>query len=83
MLTLWQTIEGRPDLELLNVERRSLAKHPAFQITLGNRLRRLVPDALFLFRQPDEGMCCCCLELDNGTLNAKGMNWKFTNCESA
>jgi hypothetical protein len=77
MLTLWQTVEGRPDLELLNVERRSLVKHPAFRITLGKRSTRLAPDALFLFRQQDGSMCCCCLELDNGTMNAKKLRAKF------
>src|SRR5262245_13314437 len=44
MLAVWQTIEGRADLELLNVQRRSLAKHPAFRLGLGARSKRLIPD---------------------------------------
>src|SRR5262245_15506956 len=31
LLAVWQTVQGRPDLELLMMQRRSLAKHPAFQ----------------------------------------------------
>lgn len=75
MLAVWQTIEKRPDLELLTVQRRSLAKHPGFRI--GSRNTRLVPDAMFLFRHKGEGMCCCFLELDKGTMNAKQLRAKF------
>lgn len=77
MLAVWQTIEGRPDLELLTVQRRSLAKHPAFRLIVGGRPTRLVPDAMFLFRQKGGGMCCCFLELDNGTMNAKQIRSKY------
>jgi hypothetical protein len=77
MLAVWQTIQGRADLELLQVQRRSLVKHPAFRLVLGARSTRLVPDALFLFRQKDAGMCCCFLELDNGTMNEKQIRVKF------
>jgi hypothetical protein len=77
MLTLWQTIEGRSDLELLSIERRSLVRQSAFRVTREKRSTRLAPDALFLFRQQDGSMCCCCLELDNGTLNAKQLRAKF------
>jgi hypothetical protein len=77
MLGIWQTVEARADLELLKVERRSLAKHPSFQVTVANRQTRLVPDAMFLFRQAGAGMCCCFLELDNGTMNPKQIRRKF------
>jgi hypothetical protein len=77
MLALWQTIEGRPELELLNVQRRSIAKHAAFQVMIGTRSTEVIPDAMFLFRHNKEIMCCCFLELDNGTMNAKQMKAKF------
>jgi Replication-relaxation len=77
MLAVWQTIEGRLDLELLNVQRRSLAKHSAFQVVIGTRATQVIPDAMFLFRHNNESMCCCFLELDNGTMNAKQMKAKF------
>jgi len=77
LLSLWQTAQARPDLELLTVQRRSLVKHPAFQVTVGGRKGRLIPDAMFLFRQHGNGMCCCFLELDNGTMNQKQLRAKF------
>jgi len=77
MLAVWQTIEGRPDLELLNVQRRSLAKHSAFRVMIGTRSTQVIPDGMFLFRHNSESMCCCFLELDNGTMNAKQIRAKF------
>jgi len=77
LLALWQTVQGRPDLEMLTIQRRSLAKHPAFKVTLGSRETRLIPDAMFLFRQANGGMACCFLELDNGTMNAKQIRAKY------
>ena len=78
LLALWQTVDRRPDLELMTVQRLgSLAKHPAFRVTVGRRSTRLVPDAMFLFRQRDCGLCCCFLELDNGTMNRKQLEAKF------
>ena len=77
LLALWQTVEQRPDLQLLSVQRRSLVKHPAFQSIAGGRSTRLAPDAMFLFRQKDCGMCCCFLELDNGTMNRKQIEAKL------
>jgi hypothetical protein len=82
LLAVWQTIQGRPDLELLTMQRRSLAKHPAFQISLGNRSSQLKPDALFLFRQKDRGMLCCCVEMDTGSMNRKQMRAKFRRYQS-
>jgi hypothetical protein len=77
MLALWQTIEGRPDLELLSSQRRSIAKHAAFQIVIGTRSTQVIPDGMFLFRCKGECMCCCFLELDNGTMNAKQIQAKL------
>lgn len=77
LLAVWQTVQGRPDLELLTIQRRSLAKHPAFQISLGNRQTQLIPDASFLFRQKDRGMLCCCVEMDTGSMNRKQLRAKF------
>ena len=77
LLAVWQTIQRRPDLELLAFQRRSLAKHPAFQLVVGSQHIRLIPDAMFIFRQNGGGMCCCLLELDNGTMNAKQIRGKY------
>jgi hypothetical protein len=82
LLALWQTIQSRQDLKLLSVQRRSLAKHPAFAVMIGGKLSRLIPDALFVFSQQDQGMCCCFLELDNGTMNAKQIRRKFLRYEN-
>jgi hypothetical protein len=77
LLAVWQTIEQRTDLELLTFQRRSLAKHPAFGLAVGGRNTRVRPDAMFVFRHQCEGMSCCFLELDNGTMNAKQIRAKF------
>lgn len=77
LLAVWQTIHGRTDLELLTIQRRSLAKHPSFQVTVGNRRSRLVPDAMLLFRHASGGMACCFVEMDNGTMNRKQIRAKY------
>lgn len=77
LLAVWQTIEKRSDLELLTVQRRSFANHPAFQLVIGGKTTRVVPDAMFLFRHQRQAMCCCFLELDNGTMNGKQLRAKF------
>ncbi len=77
LLAVWQTIHRRTDLELLTIQRRSLAKHSSFQVTVGNRQSRLVPDAMFLFRHASGGMVCCFVEMDNGTMNRKQIRAKY------
>jgi hypothetical protein len=77
LLAIWQTVHGRADLELLTIQRRSLAKHPAFQVVVSNRRARLIPDAMFLFRQAGRGMACCFVEMDNGTMNQKKIREKY------
>lgn len=77
LLALWQTVQGRPDLMLLTIQRRSLSKHPAFQLSIDNRTTQLKPDALFLFRQNDCGMLICCVEMDTGSMNRKQIRAKF------
>jgi Replication-relaxation len=77
LLAVWQTVEGRPDLELLKIERRSLAKHDSYRVTINGRPTRLVPDAMFIFLQQGRGLCGCFLELDNGSMNAKQLRAKY------
>jgi hypothetical protein len=77
LLGLWQTVHGRPDLELLTVQRRSLATHSAFRVNVAGRAGRVIPDALFLFRQRDAGMICCLLEIDLASMNRKQLRTKF------
>jgi hypothetical protein len=82
LLALWQTIDRRSDLELLTVQRRSSVKHPAFRLATRSRPTRLIPDAMFLFRQEGAGMCCCFLELDNGTMNRKQIKAKYARYDA-
>jgi hypothetical protein len=82
LLAVWQTVQGRPDLELLTMQRRSLAKHPAFHISFGNRTSQLKPDALFMFRQRAGGMLICCVEMDTGSMNAKQIRAKFARYDA-
>lgn len=77
LLAVWQTVQARPDLELLTIQRRSLAKHPSFQVSVGNRLTQLKPDALFLYRQKDRGLMVCCVEMDMGSMNKRQLRAKF------
>lgn len=82
LLAAWQTIEARPDLELLTTQRRSLGKHPAFAVTMGDRRTRLEPDAFFLFRQKAGGMVGCFVELDTGTMTTKQIREKYRRYEA-
>jgi Replication-relaxation len=50
---------------------------PVPKLAISGKPTRLVPDAMFLFRQQGHGMCCCFLELDNGTMNAKQIRAKY------
>jgi hypothetical protein len=77
LLAVWQTLYGRPDLKLLTMQRRSLARHESFKVDLGTRKARLIPDAMFLFRQSEGGMACCFVEMDNGTMNRKKIEAKY------
>jgi hypothetical protein len=77
LLAVWQTVHGRADLELLTIQRRSLAKHSAFRVAINGHHTRLIPDAMFLFRQAGGGMVCCFAEMDNGTMNTKQIRKKY------
>ena len=67
----------RTDLELLTIQRRSLVKHPAFEVVVSDRRTRVIPDAMFLFRHTGGGMVCCFVEMDNGTMNKKKIRAKY------
>jgi len=77
LLALWQTVQARPDLELLTVQRRSLERHPAFRVQLDGRPARVKPDAMFMFRQIGGGMMTCFLELDRGTMSHEQLLVKY------
>jgi len=77
LLTVWQTVQGRPDLELLSIQRRSLVKQSAFWLEVERRWTHLFPDAMFLFRHASGGMVCCFVEVDNGTMNQKQIRAKY------
>lgn len=71
LLDVRLTIDQRPDLELLQIERRSLATHKDFRIGLDGRSTRLRPDGMFVFRQNGRGVMCCFVELDTGTMSKR------------
>jgi hypothetical protein len=82
LLSVWQTVHGRADLELLTVQRRSLEKHPSFQVAVAGKLGRLKPDAMFVFRQQKRGLVCCFVEMDLGTMNPKQIARKYRRYEA-
>lgn len=82
LLALGLTIKARSDLKLLTIQRRSLARHPAFRVLVEGRPTRLIPDALFAFRQQGSGMIACLLELDTGEMNRKMMRAKLGRYEA-
>lgn len=69
LLTVWEYAQNDSDLELLNVQRRSLARHPAFTIGLAGCRTRLIPDGMFLVRQRPGGMMACFAEIDMATMS--------------
>jgi len=42
LLGVWQSTQNQSQIELLSIQRRSLAKHSAFELDSG----RLIPDAM-------------------------------------
>ena len=82
LLAAWQTVRSRLDLEIPTVERRSLSSHPAFQLAVGRRRSRLIPDAMFLFRQTGGVMICCFVEMDTGSMNPKQIEMKYRRYEA-
>ena len=65
LLSVWEATQSQPDWKLAALERRSLIKHPAFEINRSGH-HRIVPDGLFLIRHP-KGMILSFLEVDTGT----------------
>lgn len=82
LLAVREEAARRDDLEVLTVQRRSLARHSAFRLNLKGKPTRLIPDALFLFRQSPGGMCCCFVEMDAGTMNRKQLVAKYRRYEA-
>lgn len=77
LLMAWETAQSRDDLEILTTQRRSLAKHNAFHVTVAGHKTRLQPDGMFLYRQQRKGMMCCFVEIDLGSMSLKQMGAKF------
>lgn len=75
MLSVWEAAQNSAIIELLNVQRRSLVKHPAFQLPASRG--RLIPDGMFLVRSRAAGMICTFLEIDTGSMNPRQMEEKF------
>lgn len=77
LLMVWEATQKSADVQILTIQRRSLAKHPAFSQIVGARRTRLVPDAMFLCRQQGRGMMCCFAELDLDSMTPRQMATKF------
>lgn len=75
LLSIWEAAQNSADIELLNVQRRSVVNHPAFQ--LRGKSGRLIPDGMFLIRSRAAGMICSFLEIDTGSMNRRQMEAKF------
>ncbi|MCH7727816.1 MAG: replication-relaxation family protein [Planctomycetes bacterium] len=82
LLAVWQTIHASNNLDLCQIERRSLAGNPAFQLTLGRRHTRLEPDAMFVHREQGSGLICSFVELDTGSMRLQQMTAKFGRYEA-
>lgn len=77
LLQAWESADARTDLEILTTQRRSLAKHDSFAVTVAGRRTRLQPDGMFLFRQESKGMMCCFVEVDLDTMSPRQITAKF------
>lgn len=77
LLLAWEATQQRDDLEILTTQRRSLKKHPSFNVVVGGRQTRLEPDGMFLYRQRDRGMMCCFVELDLDSMTPRQIVMKL------
>lgn len=77
LLMVLETTQIREDLQVLTTQRRSLAKHDSFQITVAGRRSRLQPDGMFLYRHRGKGMMCCFVEMDLDSMSLQQMSDKF------
>jgi hypothetical protein len=75
LLSVWEACHVRPDWNLFSLERRSLIKHPAFEINR-SRHRRLVPDGMFLINHP-KGRIVSFVEIDTGTESQRQLKNKL------
>ncbi len=77
LLRSWETTQTCDDLEILTIQRRSLAKHDAFKVVVAGQPTRLQPDGMFLYRQKGKGMMICLAELDLSSMSMKQVAEKF------
>ena len=77
LLNIWADVQAHSDLEILTTQRRALAKHDSFKVSVGGRSTRLQPDGMFLYRQKAKGMMCCFVEMDMDSMSLKQMSAKF------
>jgi hypothetical protein len=75
LLSVWEATQAQPDWKLPILERRSLIKHPAFEIHRSG-CRRIVPDGLFLIQHP-KGRIISLLEIDTGTESQRQLEKKL------
>ena len=82
LLMAWDATQTSADLEILTMQRRSLAKHDAFKVVVAGRSMRLQPDGMFLYRQQGKGMMCCFVEMDLGSMSLRQLDAKFRRYQS-
>lgn len=75
LLSVWETARAHPDWKLSALERRSLFKHPAFELNRSGH-HRVVPDGQFLIHHP-KGKILSFLEIDTGTESPRQLTKKL------
>jgi hypothetical protein len=81
MLSVWETISSRDDLELLFVQRRAVEREKGLLVTVNGMRSRVKPDAIFVFRHTPAGMVACFLEMDSGSMSRQQMDRKLRRYE--
>ncbi len=81
-VAVWQTIQARDNLDLLQIERRSLPSNDGLICSVSGKATRLEPDAMFVHRVRDQGMICSFVELDMGNMSMRQIEAKFARYEA-
>ena len=82
MLSVWETISSRNDLELLFVQRRAVEREKGLLTVVDGIRSRVKPDAIFVFRHKPAGMVACFLEIDTGSMSGQQLERKLKRYEA-
>ena len=76
LLSVHDAAQDTANIELLTIQRRSLARNPAFCLPC-RCSGRIIPDALHLLRVGDRGLICTLVETDTGSMPLKAVTEKL------